>query len=374
MTRPKRVSAGSPHTNPPPMGEGVLRDFPSPEGEGQGGVSFPSHLASLPVNYPRRAAMRILTAAALSILLSTAALADSLLVVNKGEDTLAIVDSETLEVTARVAVGANPHEVAVSPDGTTAYVSDYGGAQGTTISVVDVASATRTDVWDVAPNRGPHGIWLSSDGTVLWVTTETSGTVIEIDTGSGEVTQVWESGQNVSHQLVPTPDGEVLYVANIGSGSVTVIDRGDNSVVSIPTGAGAEGIDASPDGREIWVTNRAADTVSIIDTASDTVIADINSGGAFPIRARFTPDGNEVYVSNANSGDVAVFDAATRELLTTIDVGAVPIGIVMSADGARAFIANTADDFVTVIDTATREVIQRIETGDEPDGMAWAVE
>lgn len=310
------------------------------------------------------------TAAALSVLFAaTAGAQDYLLVVNKGDDTLAVIDAETLETVRLTETEDNPHEVAVS--GGIAYVSDYGGAQGNTVSVVDIATGERTAVWDVAPNTGPHGIWASADGRLLWVTTETSGTVIEIDTATGAIAQVWQTGQSVSHQLVPTPDGSKLYVANIGSGSVTVIDRAANSVVSIPTGAGAEGIDASPDGREVWVTNRSADTVSIIDTETDTVIADFNSGGAFPIRARFTPDGREVYVSNANSGDVAVFDAQSRELLATIDVGAVPIGIVMSADGSRAFIANTADDFVTVIDTATRDVIGRVETGDEPDGMAW---
>jgi YVTN family beta-propeller protein len=92
-----------------------------------------------------------------------------------------------------------------------------------------------------------------------------------------------------------------------------------------------------------------------------------------PIRARFTPDGNEVWVSNANSNNVAVFDAATHALLATVEVGAIPVGLLMEPNGERVFVANTQDDFVTVIDRESREVTGRIETGDEPDGMAWAV-
>ena len=307
-------------------------------------------------------------------MMSPAALADDyLLVVNKGEDTLAIVDAETLEVETLVGTGRNPHEVYASPDGQTGYVSDYSASQGNTISVVDLSSGHRTAVWDLGENLGPHGIWVSADGDHVWATTERSGTVVEVSTSTGTVTRVWETGQQVSHQLVPTPDGSKLYVANIGSGSVTIIDRTDDSVVSIPTGAGAEGIDASPDGREVWVGNRSSDTVSIINTATDQIVATLPSGGNFPIRVKFTPDGSEVYVSNANSGDVAIFNAQTRELLATIEVGAVPVGIVMDPDGSRAFIANTLDDYVTVIDTQTRAVTGRIETGDEPDGMAWAV-
>ena len=60
-------------------------------------------------------------------------------------------------------------------------------------------------------------------------------------------------------------------------------------------------------------------------------------------------------------------------MLATIDVGAIPIGILISPEGERVFIANTQDDFVTVIDRQARTVIDQIATGDEPDGLAWAV-
>lgn len=154
---------------------------------------------------------------------------------------------------------------------------------------------------------------------------------------------------------------------------MTVIDRTSGEVTTVPTGAGAEGIDVSPDGTEVWVTNRAANTISVIDVATDTVLESFPSGGTLPIRAKFAPDGREVWISNGTSNQVAVFHAESRELLATIDVGAVPIGLLMSPDGERVFIANTQDDFVTVIDTATREVTDQIPTGDEPDGLAWAV-
>ncbi|WP_421786284.1 YncE family protein [Hyphobacterium sp.] len=317
--------------------------------------------------------MKLTYAGLAAIASATGALADDqIVIVNKGDDTISILDAASYERAGDVGVGGNPHEVYVSPDGATAYVSDYGGAQGTTISVVDLDSAERTAVWDLAGNRGPHGIWVSADGSLVWATTETTGTVIELSTVTGEITNVWETGQQVSHQLVPTPDGAKLYIANIGSGSVTVIDRGTNSVTTVPTAAGAEGIDVSPDGTEVWVTNRGADSISIIDAGTDTVLETIPSGGGFPIRAKFTPDGSEVFVSNATTGTVAVFHAESRELLASIEVGAVPIGILISPDGERAFVANTQDDFVTVIDVASRTVIDRIETGDEPDGMAWA--
>ena len=67
-----------------------------------------------------------------------------------------------------------------------------------------------------------------------------------------------------------------------------------------------------------------------------------------------------------------MFDAASRKLLATVDVGAVPVGIVITPDGRRAFVANTNANQVTVIEVASRKILRTFSTGTEPDGMAWA--
>ncbi|HEX2712212.1 MAG TPA: beta-propeller fold lactonase family protein, partial [Candidatus Acidoferrales bacterium] len=86
----------------------------------------------------------------------------------------------------------------------------------------------------------------------------------------------------------------------------------------------------------------------------------------------FTPDGKQVWVSNAGSNAVTVFDAAARQLVATIEVGEVPVGIVITPDGRRAFVANTSANQVTVLDVASRKILHTFSTGKEPDGMAWA--
>ena len=62
----------------------------------------------------------------------------ALLVLNKGDKQLAIIDPESGKVVARVGVGEGPHEVTVSPNGKFAYVGNYGQqTPGNTISVID---------------------------------------------------------------------------------------------------------------------------------------------------------------------------------------------------------------------------------------------
>src|ERR1700721_4034258 len=52
----------------------------------------------------------------------------ALLVLNKEDSTLAIVDPATLKVVGKVDTGAHPHEVATSADGKIAIVTHYGNA------------------------------------------------------------------------------------------------------------------------------------------------------------------------------------------------------------------------------------------------------
>ena len=62
----------------------------------------------------------------------------SLLVLSKHDHTLSIVDPSTLQVVAHMPVGNDPHEVIASTDGTTAYVSNYGGGAYNTLAGLDL--------------------------------------------------------------------------------------------------------------------------------------------------------------------------------------------------------------------------------------------
>lgn len=326
---------------------------------------------------------RIFTAS-LILALATPATADTLIVLNKSDHEAALVNPKSLEVVAKLPTGKGPHEAAVSPDGKTVYVTNYGSfaifkegerprmEPGKSITVLDLKSRAVKATFDLGEFRQPHGIWVSKDGKLLWVTVEGSQAVLELDAASGKILKSWKTGQRTSHMLVPMRDEKKLYIANIGSGSVTIIERASDNVKTLVTAAGSEGIDVSPDGREVWVANRGAHTIMIIDTETDAITATFDSGGKMPIRVKFTPNGKQVWVSNATSNTVTVFDAATRELLGSIEVGQVPVGIQMTPDGKRAFIANTNADLITVFDVPARKVLRTFATGKEPDGMAWA--
>lgn len=329
---------------------------------------------------------QLIATSLLAVLLAVPAAlaADTLVVLNKSDHEAALVDPAEYKVVAKLATGRGPHEAATSPDGRYAYVSNYGSfgvsrpgeptktEPGHTITVLDLKQRAVKATFDLGSYTSPHGIWVSRDGSRVWVTCEGSQAVLELDAASGKILKAWKTDQKTSHMVVPTPDEKKLYVANIGSGTVSLINRAKDKVATITTGAGSEGIAVSPDGREVWVANRAANTISVISTTSNTVVASLDSGGQMPIRVKFTPDGKQVWVSNARSNSVSVFDAASRKPLGKVEVGAVPVGIQMAPDGKLAFVANTNANQITVIDVPAQKVLRTFATGTEPDGMAWA--
>jgi YVTN family beta-propeller protein len=303
----------------------------------------------------------------------------TLLVLNKADNTVSLLDLATRKSVATIPTGTGPHEVAVSPDGKIAVVCNYGSqaAPGSTLTVIDIAARKATRTIDLEKYRRPHGVaWLR--GNEVAVTTEGTKTLLIVDVAAGQVTAAIDTDQNGSHMVALAPAHERAFVANIGSGSVTAIDLKEKErIANIPSGAGTEGIAISPDQREVWATNRSGDTVSIIDVASLQVVETVASA-KFPIRVKFTDDGKHVLVSNAQSAAVAVFDAATRRELRRIRMQdkssqyGGPIGILVAPGLAQAFIAAPNLDQVAIVDLETWEVVDWLKTGDEPDGLGYS--
>jgi YVTN family beta-propeller protein len=332
----------------------------------------------------------------LLICVSSAIAKDSgtLLVLNKSDNTVSLIDLTTKKAVATVPTGVAPHEVAVSQNGKLAVVANYGNQQtpGSSLTVIDLPAKKSLKTIDLGQYRRPHGImWLKGDEIV--VTAEGNKALLIVDVMKGTVAVAITTDQNVSHMVVVAQKSARAFVANIGSGSVTAIDLKEHRKISdVQTGTGAEGIDISPDQKEVWVTNRGANTVSVIDVNSLKVIATIESKD-FPIRVKFAPGGRTALVSNARSGDVAVFDAVTKKEIKRIPMqlkaaegstsgqrlfgnqfgqSPVPVGILVAPKLSHAFVANTNADIVTVIDLKTWQIVDRLTAGKEPDGLGYS--
>ncbi|MFN0008840.1 MAG: YncE family protein [Planctomycetota bacterium] len=308
-----------------------------------------------------------------------------LVVLNKADCTMAIVEPNTGWTKDLVATGIGPHEVAVAYDGSIAVAADYGEkTPGSTLTVYDFRERRVVDTIDLAPHTRPHGIAFLDNRSSLLVTSETSRAVLEVSVRGRRVVRVMDTGAAGSHMLAVSGDRKRVYTANISSGSVSEIDLESGRLVRIvPTGAETEAIAISPDGRELWVGNRAENTLTVLAVESLEKLASIPCA-KMPIRLKFTPDGQRVLVSCAESDDVVVIDTATRAEVARIPLpgpevapgdppaASTPVGLLVEPTNRFAFVACTNARRIDVIDLATLEVSSHIETGNVPDGMGWA--
>jgi len=303
----------------------------------------------------------------------------ALLVLEKDKQTVAIVDPASLKVVGRVAAGGDPHEIAVSADGKTAYITNYGAFTTPmhTLSLVDLADQKPMAPIDLGALLAPHGI--QSVGNNIYFTAEGSKVIGRYDPARGRVDWILGVGENRTHMLVVAPDENRIFASDVNSDTISIFDRDKAGDVSgwkqtrIAVGKGPEGFDVSPDGRELWAANSHDGTVSIIDMASRKVMQTLDIHTKSANRLKCTPDGRLVLVADLGSGDLVILDAHARKEIKRISLGHGVAGILIVPDSSRAFVAVSRDNNVAVLDLKTLAVTGRIETDRGPDGMAWAV-
>lgn len=299
---------------------------------------------------------------------------DTLLVLNKEEATLVIVDPSSGRVLGRVATGEGPHEMVVSADASTAFVGNYGAqTPGSTISVIDLASRKESRRVDLGPLRRPHGMAVAD--SKVYFTAETNRLVARYDPASNQVDWLLGTGQAGTHMVWVSADATMIVTTNIGSDSISILERGANplawNVTLVPVGRGPEGFDVSADGRQLWTAHSRDGGVSVVDLPSKKVVETIDVGTKRSNRLKLTRDGRLALISDLDGGELIVVDVPARKVSKRLALGKMPEGILLAPDGSRAFVAVNGDDHVAVVELKTLSVTSKIATGDGPDGMAW---
>ncbi|MFJ4091460.1 hypothetical protein ACIPYS_07730 [Kitasatospora sp. NPDC089913] len=200
-----------------------------------------------------------------------------------GNGTLEVVDTATRTVVQVVAVGRRPFDVDVSADGRRVYVTDHDSFDVTT---VDTATwATRRI--EVAPygTEGGLGSWLKphyaavrpSDGALLLPFEGERLAVVDPSTGRVDVEPM--TANTHQHGVTAAPDG-TLYV--VGTGPIDpATDAGPSLTVRTPDGRERlvpldgphETVTLSPDARTAYVSGGftregGRDGLTVVDTAT----------------------------------------------------------------------------------------------------------
>ncbi len=276
---------------------------------------------------------------------------------------------------ASVAVGKHPHEIALSPDGAWAYVTDNGilwmtdpGEGGNTVSIIDLRRRVRAGVIDLGKYRRPHGIDVDPRTGRLVVTVENPDALLLIDPKLKKVLRAYDVKGKAPHMVKLGAGAEWAYVSNTKTAALAAVHLATGQVKLIPTGARPQGAALSRDGRLLYLTNSDGNSISIIDTAEKRQVGTIATGKG-PGRIALTPDGRQL-VYNLQAGNAVGFADVTRRAQTAVvALEGPPLSLHLSEDGETAYSGVQSLDKIFVVSVKDRKVVRVIGVaqGSGPD-------
>ncbi|HKW97549.1 MAG TPA: cytochrome D1 domain-containing protein [Bryobacteraceae bacterium] len=305
-----------------------------------------------------------------------------LIVTNKGDHTMGIIDPESGREMATVDEGGvTGHELIASPDGRFAYVPIYGnsgvgkpGTNGTNMVVIDIAARKLSGNVDFGKGVRPHCPLFGPTNGLLYVTTELENSVSIIDPKSLKIVGSVPTGQPESHMLVISHDGKRGYTANVGPGTVSVLDlQARKTIAIIPIAKITQRIAISNDDRWVFTADQTTPRLAVIDTTNPAhkVKQWVElPGTAYGTAA--TRDGRWLVAAIQKTNQVAAVDLRTMKVAHIIDVPKIPQEVLIRPDNKVAYVSCDVSGQVAEINLADWKVNRLIRAGKSVDGLAWA--
>ena len=324
-------------------------------------------------------------------------------------------------------VGSMPMNLALSPDGRFAIVSDIGLRQHLwSIDTSTVQSVGSVDFSNAAPSapaipggkadiQSPPAPASSyrTNGLYYGLAISPSGAVYAAQGGHDSIAilALNTDGKLTLKDTIPTrandfpaglalDDLNRLYVANNASGignpfdltaSVAIYDTSSKSELGRYTfkdsfGGTSNfplGIAALRDGSKVYVASERDDAVYVLDTRnpSSPAFAAKLSTGAHPVTLLLTRDQHALYVANSLSDTVSVVDTANDRITATILLrptsarelrGVTPLGLALSPDEHTLYAALADMNAIAVIDTPSAQLRGYLPAAWYPTSLAVA--
>ena len=307
-------------------------------------------------------------------------------------------------------VGMWPHELEVSPDGKTAFVTHFGlkdydeliGATGSTISVIDVQQMCEThrlytfgfdnDDETIEQQyykyRAPHGVKLQPKTSRLFVNVEANldgdndhhMLVYDLSTNSKTPVAVWKIPEE-THNFIFSADGSSLWLFS-GRDGVRRYDVGNGASFSPPV----ERVHFKPQSGAIRGLTLSADESKLIASGSgeiivlDPITLGVEQSIAVPGVRQFlytsiTANGRFVLAPAVWEGKVYPIDLQRAKALQPVVLGSDPVHIGFAPGEQVAYVTHGRDNYMSIVDVSglprkAAKEIGRIATHDGPNRVA----
>lgn len=242
-----------------------------------------------------------------------------------------------------VTQGDDPLAIVVSPDGKSAYASGFSQA----VSQYDIDTAgklTPKTPATVPVATGGGRLAISPNGTSLYVSAGSEISQYTIGPGGqllpkAPATVALPGGTAAGARGIKVnPDGASVYVADNKTREVAQFDVAaatgaltPKSPASVSTGVGTgpAAVAIAPNGKSVYVTDVAGNTVLQFDVGAGGALAPKTTpkvAAGSPVDVAVSPDSASVYVVNANANSVSQYAAGTDGALSAHSPALVPTG------------------------------------------------
>ncbi|GAY09368.1 YncE family protein [Pseudonocardia sp. N23] len=259
-----------------------------------------------------------------------------------------------------------PGDLALSPDGRTAYVVDRTDGVVRALDTADGRERLPADAPFTDALTADHG------GTRLFAFSRSAGAVTEIDPRSMAVVTRISADDPVA--VAVAPDDSRAYVASGRGGSLTIIELASGSAVVRPVGALPSDVVAA--GGHVYVALAADRRIAVLSPDGvETGEVRLPTSAVTrdnPVRLGVTPDESTLLALDPVRSELYVIDPRSSQLLSTLGAAAGESTLRMSADGARAYVVATTAGEIAVIDVRRRVQVATVPLGCGPGGIAEA--
>jgi DNA-binding beta-propeller fold protein YncE len=211
-------------------------------------------------------------------------------------DLLICIDTQTGQIAGRYPCpGKGAHQMALSPDGSTAYVSHKEGPVG----IFDLKSRTFTASLKVSNQQpgtgngsGSEGIMPSPDGKHVLVIDNTANDLLVFDSQTQELLNRIELSGNIFSnpkrsrmaKILFSPDAKTIAITAFAAGLVWIMDAADMSNHSpVNIAKGPQGMAFHPDGETLIVSSHDSGLLTVIDRRTKKATAALDGGSGIEV-------------------------------------------------------------------------------------------
>lgn len=290
-----------------------------------------------------------------------------------------IIDVSGQKIEATIELGIAPEHLDISHDSRYAYMGNFDDGS---VSVLDLV--TNTEIKRLTGFAEPHNITFLPDGSKAYVANFGAHWVGVIDGRRHELLKkILITKPTAPTKLQPsrylseingivnvtlTVDGRYAYAADGDFNVVGVIDtREDRLVATIPVGDNPWEAYASPDGTKMVVPNNRDETISIIDVSTNKVIATLEAG---PDMIGVNFSNGKAFVISSSSSFIYLYDLKHLKPMGRIKIGdnLTLETAATDADGQRFYLACSTNHSIYEIDGKTHQVARIPDVGLFPWG------